>query len=79
MTGKVGPRLRPADYKVEPTFKPGARAVLVLVLFWTVPAAVFAWFMAMNLVPRAFSNHRWYHEHFSDYPKSRRAIIPFLI
>jgi len=34
------PRIRPADYKVEPRFKPGARAVLVLVLFWTVPAAV---------------------------------------
>jgi len=34
------PRIRPADYKAEPTFKPGARAVLVLVLFWTVPAAV---------------------------------------
>lgn len=46
---------------------------------WTVPAAVFAWFTAMNLIPRAFSNHRWYHEHFSDYPKSRRAIIPFVL
>lgn len=46
---------------------------------WTVPAAVFAWFTAMNLVPRAFSNHRWYLEHFSDYPRNRRAIIPFLL
>jgi uncharacterized protein YecA (UPF0149 family) len=44
-----------------------------------VPAAVFAWFTAMNLVPRAFSNHRWYQEHFGDYPKNRRAIIPFLL
>lgn len=46
---------------------------------WTVPSAVFAWFTAMNLVPRAFSNHRWYREHFGDYPKNRRAIIPFLL
>ena len=46
---------------------------------WTVPAWVFAWFTAMNLVPRAFSNHRWYLEHFSDYPKGRRRIIPFLL
>jgi protein-S-isoprenylcysteine O-methyltransferase Ste14 len=46
---------------------------------WTVPAGVFAWFTAMNLVPRAFSNHRWYQEHFGDYPKNRRAIIPFLL
>jgi hypothetical protein len=46
---------------------------------WTVPAWVFAWFTATNLVPRAFSNHRWYQEHFSDYPKNRRAIIPFVL
>jgi 3-oxo-5-alpha-steroid 4-dehydrogenase 1 len=46
---------------------------------WTVPAWVFAWFTATNLVPRAFSNHRWYHEHFSDYPKNRRRIIPFVL
>jgi len=46
---------------------------------WTVPAWVFAWFTATNLIPRAFSNHRWYREHFSDYPKNRRAIIPFVL
>ncbi len=46
---------------------------------WTVPAWVFAWFTAMNLIPRALSNHRWYHEEFSDYPEKRRAIIPYLL
>lgn len=46
---------------------------------WTVPAWVFAWFTATNLIPRSFSNHRWYLEHFSDYPKNRRAIIPFVL
>ena len=46
---------------------------------WTVPAWVFAWFTASNLVPRALSNHRWYLEHFGDYPKERRAIIPFVL
>ena len=46
---------------------------------WTVPAWVFAWFTASNLIPRSFSNHRWYLEHFSDYPKDRRAIIPFIL
>jgi 3-oxo-5-alpha-steroid 4-dehydrogenase 1 len=45
---------------------------------WTVPAWVFAWFTGTNLIPRAFSNHRWYREHFSEYPKKRRAILPFL-
>ena len=28
--------------------------------------------------PRAFSNHRWYKEKFPDYPKERRALIPFI-
>lgn len=46
---------------------------------WTAPAWVFAWFTASNLVPRAFSNHRWYLEHFDDYPKQRRVILPFLL
>ncbi len=46
---------------------------------WTVPAAVFVFFTASNLVPRAFSNHRWYLEQFSDYPKDRRALIPYLL
>lgn len=46
---------------------------------WTVPAAVFVFFTASNLVPRAFSNHRWYLDNFGDYPKERRAVIPFLL
>ena len=46
---------------------------------WTVPAWVFAWFTTTNLVPRAFSNHRWYKEHFSEYQKNRRAILPFIL
>lgn len=31
-----------------------------------------------NLVPRALATHRWYHEHFADYPKDRRAMFPFI-
>ena len=46
---------------------------------WTVPAWVFAWFTASNLVPRAFSNHRWYVAQFPDYPTDRRAIFPFVL
>ncbi len=29
-----------------------------------------------NLLPRALRHHRWYRERFSDYPTSRRALIP---
>jgi 3-oxo-5-alpha-steroid 4-dehydrogenase 1 len=34
---------------------------------------------AANLVPRAFSTHRWYREKFPDYPSERRALIPFVL
>jgi protein-S-isoprenylcysteine O-methyltransferase Ste14 len=37
-----------------------------------------AWTIA-NLVPRALAHHRWYREQFPDYPRARRAIVPFLI
>ena len=33
---------------------------------------------AANLVPRAASVHRWYHERFPDYPADRKALVPFL-
>lgn len=46
---------------------------------WTMPAAAFALFTAANLVPRAWSHHRWYKEKFEDYPESRRAIVPGLL
>ncbi|NCX34980.1 MAG: hypothetical protein EBX23_06415, partial [Proteobacteria bacterium] len=29
--------------------------------------------------PRALAHHKWYQEKFSDYPKSRKAIIPGII
>ena len=35
----------------------------------------FAWTVA-NLAPRARSNHLWYCQNFSDYPKNRKALIP---
>lgn len=39
----------------------------------------FLLFTAANLVPRAIHNHRWYREHFDDYPRQREAIIPGLL
>jgi len=32
-----------------------------------------------NLVPRALSTHAWYRERFADYPKQRKALIPFIL
>ena len=42
-------------------------------------AALSFWIWTLaNLLPRALAHHRWYREHFPDYPKNRKAILPFL-
>ncbi len=45
---------------------------------WSPAGLVFVLWTAANLVPRARSHHRWYREQFADYPRERRAIIPFV-
>ncbi len=39
----------------------------------------FVIFTAANLIPRAISHHRWYHEKFPGYPAARKAVIPFVL
>ena len=46
---------------------------------WSLAGLSFAVFTAANLVPRAVSHHRWYRRRFPDYPKRRKAIIPYLV
>jgi len=46
---------------------------------WSLPGLGFAVWTMANLVPRARSHHLWYHRTFPDYPKSRRALIPFVV
>lgn len=38
----------------------------------------FLLYTCANLVPRARANHVWYLNKFEDYPKGRKAVIPFL-
>lgn len=49
------------------------------VLTWCVPALGFALWTAANLIPRALWRHHWYQETFSDYPRSRRPILPWVL
>ena len=49
------------------------------VLTWSPAAAVFVLWTAANLVPRAIANLRWYRRTFPDYPRSRRALVPFVL
>jgi 3-oxo-5-alpha-steroid 4-dehydrogenase 1 len=45
----------------------------------SVPAAAFALFTFANLAPRGWKHHRWYLQKFKDeYPKTRRAVFPFI-
>ncbi|MEA2016109.1 MAG: DUF1295 domain-containing protein [Actinomycetota bacterium] len=45
---------------------------------WSIAGLAFAVFTIANLAPRAFSNHKWYVNSFSDYPEERKALIPFI-
>jgi 3-oxo-5-alpha-steroid 4-dehydrogenase 1 len=45
---------------------------------WGLPGVFIFLITAANLVPRAISTHRWYKERFEDYPRERRALIPYV-
>jgi protein-S-isoprenylcysteine O-methyltransferase Ste14 len=49
------------------------------IMCWNLPALAFAVWTAANLIPRAFSHHRWYKSHFVDYPEERKAVIPWVV
>jgi protein-S-isoprenylcysteine O-methyltransferase Ste14 len=46
---------------------------------WSLAGVAFVVFTAGNLVPRALEHHRWYQETFEDYPKERKALLPFVL
>ncbi len=46
---------------------------------WSLPGLTFALWTFANLFPRALSHHKWYKGQFQDYPKDRKAILPFAI
>ncbi|MFO7615817.1 MAG: DUF1295 domain-containing protein [Bacteroidales bacterium] len=49
------------------------------ILCWNLAALSFLVWTIANLVPRAFSHHKWYKNHFKEYPSGRKAIVPFVI
>ena len=46
---------------------------------WSPAGLAFAVYTFANLAPRALSHHRWYRERFPDYPRERKALVPFLL
>ena len=48
------------------------------VIVFNLGALSFALWTAFNLIPRAMNHHNWYKKSFVEYPKDRKAVIPFL-
>ena len=49
------------------------------IMTMSLPALTFLIWTISNLLPRALATHRWYNNTFNDYPKRRKAIIPFIL
>jgi steroid 5-alpha-reductase len=50
------------------------------IAFPTIAMLNFVVCTSLNLVPRAISNHKWYKDKFKDeYPKERKAVIPYIL
>ena len=48
------------------------------IIVFNLGALSFAFWTAFNLIPRAMNHHNWYKQSFVEYPKDRKAVIPFL-
>ena len=48
-------------------------------LTWSAPAAVFAAWTILNVLPRSLAHHRWYRSKFPDYPPLRKAVWPGIL
>ena len=46
---------------------------------WSLAGVSFVIFTMANLVPRAVANHKWYLQTFTEYPKNRKAVFPYLL
>ena len=49
------------------------------IIAWNIGALSFALWTAFNLIPRSLNHHKWYNNYFSNYPKKRKAVIPFIL
>ena len=49
------------------------------VMCWSLPGVAFAAWTITNLVPRAWQHHKWYRQKFADYPRERKAVLPWLL
>ncbi|MCD4665011.1 MAG: hypothetical protein K8R68_07040, partial [Bacteroidales bacterium] len=56
-------------------------ALLTFILFFlsgNLNQSAVVWTMA-NVLPRSLDHHKWYKNNFENYPKGRKAVIPYLL
>lgn len=58
-----------------PTFTSGS----LILLATLTPPWLFFFSEVWLMLPRALKGHRWYQERFADYPRERRAVIPWVL
>jgi len=46
---------------------------------WSLAGLSFALWTCANLIPRALTHHSWYLRTFENYPRYRKAVIPYII
>lgn len=49
------------------------------IMAWNLPALTFLVWTVANLLPRAIGHHKWYLNHFENYPSKRKAVIPGIL
>ena len=50
-----------------------------MLMIWNLAGVSFFIWTVSNLLPRALHHHKWYLQHFTDYPKDRKAVFPFIL
>lgn len=49
------------------------------VMTWSLPGLAFFLATLANLVPRAVAHREWYKNKFPDFPRDRKAVVPYLL
>ena len=50
-----------------------------MIIACNLPSMTFAIWTFCNLSPRSLNHHNWYKEKFNNYPKDRKAILPYIL
>lgn len=50
------------------------------IMTWSLPGLIYALWVGLPLISQALQAHQWYREKFpDDYPKERKAVLPFIL